>query len=200
MSAVQVYMIKERCWFSQIVFFIRHFPHRINILFLSSQFYVIHTHRMRIILFRDEHRDILNLKFAPSHVSIRFSQIAFPNNSPAKRWPYSFRSRGTTGSSILDHDFGHLCRWIRPRCLSCAPWQSGDDRSKSGCLGCSGCSGCSGCFRVFQGVSGCFRVQVVLGFSVLDETVCGWKCHWMKPVLDESVFYRWYVGWGMRWL
>ena len=34
-------------------------------------------------------------------------------NSPAKRWPYRFRSRGTTGSSTLDHDFGHLCRGRR---------------------------------------------------------------------------------------
>ena len=37
----------------------------------------------------------------------------FPNclshNSPAKRWPYRFLSKGTTGSSILDHDLGHLC-------------------------------------------------------------------------------------------
>ena len=31
------------------------------------------------------------------------------DNSPAKGWSYSFRSRGTTGSSILDHDFHHLC-------------------------------------------------------------------------------------------
>ena len=41
----QVFMIKERCWFSQINFFIEYFPHRINIVFLSSQFYVIHIHR-----------------------------------------------------------------------------------------------------------------------------------------------------------
>ena len=32
------------------------------------------------------------------------------HNSPAKGWPYKFLSRGTTGSSILDHDLGHLCR------------------------------------------------------------------------------------------
>ena len=57
-------MIQERCWFSQIDFFIEYFPHRIKILFHSSQFYVI--------------RDIHNLEFSPSHVSIRFSQIAFP--------------------------------------------------------------------------------------------------------------------------
>ena len=44
-ECIQVYMIKERCWFSQINFFIEYFPHRINIVFLSSQFYVIHIHR-----------------------------------------------------------------------------------------------------------------------------------------------------------
>ena len=76
------------------------------------------------------------------------------HNSPAKRRPNRFRSRGTTGSSILDHDFGHLCRGGRLQmsghsdlgisfwsifffdmgmskycisCLSCAPWQSGYD-------------------------------------------------------------------------
>ena len=31
------------------------------------------------------------------------------HDSPARGWPYIFRSRGTTGSSMLDHDFGHLC-------------------------------------------------------------------------------------------
>ena len=35
------------------------------------------------------------------------------HNSPDKGWPYRFLSRGTTGSSILDHDFGHLCRGRR---------------------------------------------------------------------------------------
>ena len=35
------------------------------------------------------------------------------HNSPAKRWPYRLRSRGTNGSSILDHDLGHLCRGRR---------------------------------------------------------------------------------------
>ena len=46
LSAVQVYVIKERCWFSEVNFFIEYFPHRIQVLFLSSQFYVIHTHRL----------------------------------------------------------------------------------------------------------------------------------------------------------
>ena len=35
------------------------------------------------------------------------------HNSPAKGCPFRFRSRGTTRSSILHHDFGHLCRGRR---------------------------------------------------------------------------------------
>ena len=71
-------MVKERCWFSQINFFIEYFPHRINIVFLSSQF-LCHPHtQIRIILFHDERRDIPNLEFSPIHVSIGLSQIAFP--------------------------------------------------------------------------------------------------------------------------
>ena len=72
-----------------------------------------HPHtQIRIILFHDVQRDILNFEFSPIHVSIGFSQIAFPI-CPATGWPYKFLSRRTTGSSILDHDLGHLCRGIR---------------------------------------------------------------------------------------
>ena len=78
LSAAQVYMIQERCWFSHIDFFVEYFPHRIKILFLSSQF-LCHPHtQIRIILFHDVQIDIHNLEFAPSHVSIGFSQVAFP--------------------------------------------------------------------------------------------------------------------------
>ena len=45
LSAPQVFMIQERCSFSQINFFVEYFPHRIKILFLSSQFYIVHIHR-----------------------------------------------------------------------------------------------------------------------------------------------------------
>ena len=44
LSASQIYMVKERCWVSLINFFIEYFPHRIKILLLSNQFYVIHIH------------------------------------------------------------------------------------------------------------------------------------------------------------
>ena len=71
-------MIQERCWFSQINFFVEYFPHWINVLFLSSQF-LCHPHtQIRTILFHDEQRDIPNLEFCPIHVSKGFSQIAFP--------------------------------------------------------------------------------------------------------------------------
>ena len=40
----------------------------------------------------------------------RIFSNSLSHKSTAKVWPYRFRSRGTTGSSILDHDFDHLCR------------------------------------------------------------------------------------------
>ena len=47
--------------------------------FVSLQPILCHPHtQIRIILFHDEQRDILNLEFSPSHAAIGFSQIAFP--------------------------------------------------------------------------------------------------------------------------
>ena len=106
-------MIQERCWFSQIDFFVEYFPHRINIVFLSSQF-LCHPHtQIKKLLFQDAQRDIPNLEFSPIHVATGLSQIAFPIIVLPKDDHDKFRSRGTTGSSILDHDFGHLCRGRR---------------------------------------------------------------------------------------
>ena len=75
LSASQVYMIWERCWFSQIDFFIEHFPHRINVLFPSSQFYVIHIHRQEQPFFT-----VYKQAFSIGNLFtlIRFSQITFP--------------------------------------------------------------------------------------------------------------------------
>ena len=50
--------------------------------------------------------------FIPSVFQKDFLKLPFPY-SPARRWPYRFRSRRTTESSTLDHDFGHLCRGRR---------------------------------------------------------------------------------------
>ena len=77
LSAAQVHMIQERCWFSQIDFFIEYFLHRIKILFLSSQF-LCHPHtQIRIILFHDVQRDIPNWKLSPNHVPIEFLKLSF---------------------------------------------------------------------------------------------------------------------------
>ena len=73
------------------------FPHRIHVLFLS-----------RIILFHDVQRDIPNLEFSPSHVSIGFSLIALPKTVLPKDDRKDFFQE-----ERLDHDFGHLCRGRR---------------------------------------------------------------------------------------
>ena len=78
LSASQVYMIKERCCFSQIDFFVEYFPHRINVLFLSSQFLCHPRTQIRIILFDGVRRDIPNWKLFAKRALKRFSQIAFP--------------------------------------------------------------------------------------------------------------------------
>ena len=71
-------MIKERCWFSQIDFFVEVLS-TLDQGFVSFQPILCHPHtQIRIILFHDRQRDIPNLEFFPSHVSIGFSQIAFP--------------------------------------------------------------------------------------------------------------------------
>ena len=69
---------EERCWFSQINFFIEYSPPRINDLFLSSQF-LCHPHtQIRIILCHGVQISIQNWKPSPNRTSIGFSQIAFP--------------------------------------------------------------------------------------------------------------------------
>ena len=42
--------------------------------------------------------------------NVRATRCTVYNNSPAKGWPWKFRSRGTTQSSIVDHDLHHFCR------------------------------------------------------------------------------------------
>ena len=52
-------------------------------------------------------------KPSPNRVSIGFSQIAFPTKVLPKDDRTDFVQEETIGSSILDHDFGHLCRGRR---------------------------------------------------------------------------------------
>ena len=53
--------------------------------------------------------NISKLELFPNRVPRELSRIAFPIVVLVKGWPYEFRSTRATGSSILDHDFGHLC-------------------------------------------------------------------------------------------
>ena len=81
--------------------------------FVSFQPIWCHPHtQIRITLCHGVRIRILNWKPSPIRVLRPFSNC-LSNNSPAKGWPYRFRSRGTTESSILDHDLGHLCRGRR---------------------------------------------------------------------------------------
>ena len=78
---------------------------------VSFQTILCHPHtQIRIILCNDVQRDIPNLGYSPSHVSIGFLKLPFPLQSCQRMTVQIPLSRRTTGSSILDHDFGHLCR------------------------------------------------------------------------------------------
>ena len=59
----------------------------------------------------------IGLKFCFLPAILMSSTFSHKNNRcspwPASGRPYNFRSRGTTGSSMVDHDFGHLRRGRR---------------------------------------------------------------------------------------
>ena len=98
----------RRCRFSQIDFFVESSFH------IGSRFCFFPANSMSYA-YTDKNNPFPRCTKRHSQFGI-FSQPCFnwifsnclPHNSPAKGWPYRFRSRGTTGSSILDHDFGHL--------------------------------------------------------------------------------------------
>ena len=78
--------------------------------FVSFQPIWCHPHtQIRTILFHCVRTSIPNLETFSQPYFNRIFSNCLSHNSPAKGWPCRFRSRGTTGSSILDHDFGHLC-------------------------------------------------------------------------------------------
>ena len=82
--------------------------------FVSFQPIWCHPHtQIRITLFWRCTKKHSQLKTFSQPCCNRIFSNCLSHNSPAKGWPYRFRSRGTTGSSILDHDFGQLCRGRR---------------------------------------------------------------------------------------
>ena len=82
--------------------------------FVSFQPILCHPHtQIRIDLFSrctNKHSQLET--FSQPYFNRIFSNC-LSHNSPAWGWPYRLRSWGTTGSSILDHDLGHLCRGSR---------------------------------------------------------------------------------------
>ena len=68
-SATQINVVKEWCWLAQTDFFHKYFQHWVDVLFLSSQFFVVHMHRQ-------EHSQ--NLELLPNRVPTELSRTAFP--------------------------------------------------------------------------------------------------------------------------
>ena len=70
-------MIKKRCWFSQIDFFVEYFPS--DQCFVSFQPIWCHPHiQIRITSFDGVRKSIPNWKPSPKRAAIGFSQIALP--------------------------------------------------------------------------------------------------------------------------
>ena len=110
LSAAQACMIQERCWFSQIEFFTEYFPHRINVLCCFPAIMMTFTYTKENNHFsRCTKRHSQFGIFSQPSVNRIFFSNGLTNDNPAKGWPYMSRSEGTTGSSTVDHDFGHLC-------------------------------------------------------------------------------------------
>ena len=107
LSATQKDVVKEWCRFFQINVFHEYFPCRTNVLFfpaslMSSKYTGKNSSFSRLT---DKHSQFGTF---PNRIPRELPQTVSHNN-PATGWPYRFRSRGTTGSSILDHDLGRLC-------------------------------------------------------------------------------------------
>ena len=113
LSASQVYVIKKWNWFVKINIFHQFVSSTWDPYSVSFQPFLSHPRiPIRIILFHGERRSIPNWKPFPNRTSIGFSQNCLSHKS-CQRMTVQIRSRGTTGSSILDHEFGHVCRGRR---------------------------------------------------------------------------------------
>ena len=79
----------------------------------SSHFYVIHVYETELTLFSMHTQAFPIRYFFPIPVPTTLFSNGLSHKRPASGWPYKFRSRATTGSSMFDHDVGHLCRGRR---------------------------------------------------------------------------------------
>ena len=143
LSASQVYMIQERCFPKSTSFFSTFHIGWIFGFFPVNLMSSTYT-KKKNPLTRCTNNHSQFGTFSPPYFN-RISSNSLSHNSLAKGWPYRFRWRGTTGSSILDDDIGHLCRgrriqmsghsdfgifnnvWakkldISRNCIRCLPW------------------------------------------------------------------------------
>ena len=82
--------------------------------FVSFQPILCRPHtQIRIILFHGVRISIPDWKLSPNRISKGLSQIAFPIIVLPKGDRTDFVQEERLGSSILDHDLGHLCRGRR---------------------------------------------------------------------------------------
>ena len=98
LSASQVHVIKKWRWLVKINVFHQVLPHGSHIMLLSSHVYVIPDKKNPCFPWTNRHS-----QFGPfSNPSYsRTSSNCLSQRRPASGWPYNFRWRGTTGSSMF---------------------------------------------------------------------------------------------------
>ena len=102
--------VVEKCsWFVKINILHRFLPHGSHILSLSSHFSVMCVHRHELSLFSMNKQAFTFRHFFPIQVLLKLRRTVFPIIIQHVDVRKKNRPRGTTGSSIFDHDLGHLC-------------------------------------------------------------------------------------------
>ena len=110
LSASQIFVVKKGCWFSKFDKFHQFLQHGAMLCFLPA-ILISSTYTDKNNLCFRERTDIPNAELFPSQERPnRTSSNCHSQKRPANGCPYKFRSRGTTGSSMFDHEFGHF--WV----------------------------------------------------------------------------------------
>ena len=111
LSTAQVYMIKESVGSPKSTSSLCTF--QIGLIFFFPANLMSSTYTVQNDPFSRSTNKHSQLETFSHSFSKRIFSDCLSHNSPAQGWPYRFRSKGTTGSSTLDRDFGHLCRGRR---------------------------------------------------------------------------------------
>ena len=111
LSASHVYTVQKWCKFSQINQLHQFIPRVVEVLFFLPAIFMKST-------FTDENKWTLHSMhdgafpiryFSHPSLNRTYTQCLF-HKRLAIGWPHRSRPRGITGSSMFDHDLGHLCR------------------------------------------------------------------------------------------